>query len=154
MNLFPIINKVEIKLLDESAFIKDLKLRTAKDLYSTRNKHFFIGSIQLNHFLIKSRKNNIRNNFFYIKGTIKHSNLIIETKTSPAPYLMLSLWTLPLIYFFYSIDKSWLISIILPMIILLWYVMNLIFALLLKSKAIYIIESIVRIANKSNESVN
>jgi len=124
MNLFLLINKVEVNLLDESSFLKKLKLRTAKDLYSTRNKHFFIGSIQHNHFLIKSLKNKTRNNFFYIKGTIKHSNLIIETKPSPAPYLMLGLWTLPLIYFFYSIDKSWLISIILPMVILLWYVMN------------------------------
>jgi len=154
MNLFPVINKVEITLLDKPAFIKDLKIRTAENLYSTRNRHFFIGNIKPNQFLIKSRKNRTRNNFFYVKGTIKHSNLTIETKPSPAPYLMLGLWILPLTFFLYSINKPWLIPMTLPIIILFWYIMNLIFALLLKNKAIYIMESVVRLANKSNESVH
>lgn len=154
MNLFPISHKVEIKLLNETHFITDLKLRTAKDIYSTKNKHFFIGNVKPNHFLIKSSKNNTRNNYFHIKGELVNSNLIIRTVIPPTFIIILALWVVTMTIFFFYIDKAWFLLPVLIFTTFFWYIINIIIAVIFKSKAIQIIESIVIMAKTSNENLN
>ena len=155
MNLFPLIKKIEIVLHNETTFVKNLKLRTAKDIYSTKNKHFYIGKVQPSKFVIKYRvsSSGYRSNFFLINGTITNSTLLLEAKPYKGHFIMLGVWILTLFWLFFSIDKLWFLPFAIVPIILFWYLMNLIFALVLKNKAIHIIESIVRIAEKSNEDI-
>ena len=137
MNLFPLINKIEIVLHNETAFVKNLKLRTAKDIYSTKNKYFFIGKVQSSKFVIKYRVNSsgYRSNFFLINGTITNSILLLEAKPYKSHFIMLGVWILTLFWLFFSIDKLWFLPFAIVPIILFWYLMNLIFALVLKKQS-------------------
>lgn len=154
MNLFPVKYKREIILTNEITFINDLKLRTAKTIYSTKNSHFFVGNVEPKRFKIKFRKSNPRNNYFYIKGTITNSNLLIQTIMPPFTIIILGGWLFTLSIFFFYIDRAWFILPAILIITIFWYIINIILALILKNKAINSIESIVRIAKTSNEFVN
>jgi hypothetical protein len=150
MTLFPVKHKVDIKLTNQSDFIKGLKLRTAKDIYATNNNHFFIGSVKFDRFIIKFRKTKTRNNYFYIKGTITNSNVLIQTIVPTFTIVILGVWLVTLSIFFFYIDKAWFIVPSMLIITTFWYIINIILALIFKTKAIHIIESIVRIAKESN----